>query len=207
MRGLTQIPCPAIAVPVDWISFADPYVSGLTQIPCQAIAVPVDWISFADPYVSGLTQIPCPAIAVPGVFYLSALANKFATLPNKKPRHYRARVFVPRTGFEPAHLAAPPPEDGASTNFATWAVIYKIFMPVRLPTCLPAGRFRHLGIPFGAANIRNDPIPKRKKLFFWPATRNQLISTPAYCALAHLHIYIFTHLPICPSSHLLTRLH
>ena len=28
---------------------------------------------------------------------------------------------VPRTGFEPAHLAAPPPEDGASTNFATWA--------------------------------------------------------------------------------------
>jgi hypothetical protein len=29
---------------------------------------------------------------------------------------------VPRTGFEPAHLSAPPPEDGASTNFATWAV-------------------------------------------------------------------------------------
>jgi site-specific DNA recombinase len=29
--------------------------------------------------------------------------------------------LVPRTGFEPAHLAAPPPEDGASTNFATWA--------------------------------------------------------------------------------------
>jgi hypothetical protein len=28
---------------------------------------------------------------------------------------------VPRTGFEPAHLTAPPPEDGASTNFATWA--------------------------------------------------------------------------------------
>ena len=29
--------------------------------------------------------------------------------------------LVPRTGFEPAHLAAPPPEDGASTSFATWA--------------------------------------------------------------------------------------
>ena len=29
--------------------------------------------------------------------------------------------LVPRTGFEPAHLAAPPPEDGASTNFATRA--------------------------------------------------------------------------------------
>ena len=33
--------------------------------------------------------------------------------------------FVPGTGFEPAHLAAPPPEDGASTNFATRAVISK----------------------------------------------------------------------------------
>ncbi len=34
---------------------------------------------------------------------------------------------VPGTGFEPAHLAAPPPEDGASTNFATraWGCKYK----------------------------------------------------------------------------------
>lgn len=31
--------------------------------------------------------------------------------------------FVPKTGLEPAHLAAPPPEDGASTNFATWAAV------------------------------------------------------------------------------------
>jgi hypothetical protein len=40
----------------------------------------------------------------------------------KKPctDSYKASI-VPRTGFEPAHLAAPPPEDGASTNFATWA--------------------------------------------------------------------------------------
>ncbi len=30
---------------------------------------------------------------------------------------------VPGTGFEPAHLAAPPPEDGASTNFATRALL------------------------------------------------------------------------------------
>jgi hypothetical protein len=51
----------------------------------------------------GCTQIPLPAIADPGVFYLSAFANKFASLPNKKPRRYRARVFVPKTGFEPAH--------------------------------------------------------------------------------------------------------
>jgi hypothetical protein len=35
----------------------------------------------------------------------------------------KAFLVVPGTGFEPAHLAAPPPEDGASTNFATRAVI------------------------------------------------------------------------------------
>ena len=29
--------------------------------------------------------------------------------------------FVPTTGFEPAHLMAPPPQDGMSTNFTTWA--------------------------------------------------------------------------------------
>jgi hypothetical protein len=29
--------------------------------------------------------------------------------------------LVPRTGFEPARLWALPPEDSASTNFATWA--------------------------------------------------------------------------------------
>ena len=34
---------------------------------------------------------------------------------------YKAFLLVPRTGFEPAHLAALPPEDSASTNFATWA--------------------------------------------------------------------------------------
>ncbi len=28
---------------------------------------------------------------------------------------------VPTTGFEPAHLMAPPPQDGMSTNFTTWA--------------------------------------------------------------------------------------
>ena len=43
---------------------------------------------------------------------------------NKKADSLKNRLQfkkVPRTGFEPAHLAAPPPEDGASTNFATWA--------------------------------------------------------------------------------------
>ena len=37
-------------------------------------------------------------------------------------------IFVPKTGVEPAHLAAPPPEDGASTNFAIWAVDTKIIL-------------------------------------------------------------------------------
>lgn len=39
----------------------------------------------------------------------------------KKLQEDGAFLFVPGTGFEPAHLAAPPPEDGASTNFATRA--------------------------------------------------------------------------------------
>jgi hypothetical protein len=32
-----------------------------------------------------------------------------------------ALIIVPTTGFEPAHLLAPPPQDGVSTNFTTWA--------------------------------------------------------------------------------------
>ena len=34
--------------------------------------------------------------------------------------------FVPETGFEPARLAAPPPQGGASTNFATRALAANI---------------------------------------------------------------------------------
>lgn len=30
-------------------------------------------------------------------------------------------AFVPRTGVEPACREAPPPQDGESTNFSTWA--------------------------------------------------------------------------------------
>ena len=30
---------------------------------------------------------------------------------------------VPTTGLEPAHLTAPPPQDGVSTNFTTWALM------------------------------------------------------------------------------------
>ena len=32
-------------------------------------------------------------------------------------------LFVPTTGFEPARLVAPPPQDGMSTNFTTWALM------------------------------------------------------------------------------------
>ena len=30
--------------------------------------------------------------------------------------------LVPSTGFEPARLATPPPQDGVSTNFTNWAI-------------------------------------------------------------------------------------
>ncbi len=32
--------------------------------------------------------------------------------------------LVPSTGFEPARLAAPPPQDGESTNFSNWAFVF-----------------------------------------------------------------------------------
>src|SRR5262245_62943327 len=34
----------------------------------------------------------------------------------------RSLFGVPRAGFEPAHLSAPPPQDGVSTNSTTWAL-------------------------------------------------------------------------------------
>ncbi len=41
----------------------------------------------------------------------------------KKAQHYIPGFdLVPTTGFEPARLLAPPPQDGMSTNFTTWAL-------------------------------------------------------------------------------------
>ena len=44
---------------------------------------------------------------------------KVACIPISPPA--RERFFVPRTGLEPAHLAACAPETHASTNSAIWA--------------------------------------------------------------------------------------
>lgn len=49
----------------------------------------------------------------------SSCQTEAPSLPVHSARMSFAKV--PGTGFEPAHLAAPPPEDGASTNFATRA--------------------------------------------------------------------------------------
>ena len=68
-----------------------------------------------------------------------------------KPMYYRFVHLVPRTGFEPAHLAAPPPEDGASTNFATWASV----------CCLTGCKYRKSGIP----SKKSVPV---LKVFFTP---------------------------------------
>jgi len=56
-----------------------------------------------------------------------------------------ASVFVPTTGFEPAHLMAPPPQDGMSTNFTTWALYFLFQSHVYHPD-----RYRdhHVGIIF-----------------------------------------------------------
>ena len=56
---------------------------------------------------------------------VALLLNNTGRFSPKQKGHvgYKSHVtlLVPKTGLEPAHLAAPPPEDGASTNFATWA--------------------------------------------------------------------------------------
>ncbi len=39
-----------------------------------------------------------------------------------------ASIFVPTTGFEPARLLAPPPQDGMSTNFTTCADFFTNIM-------------------------------------------------------------------------------
>ena len=45
----------------------------------------------------------------------------------KSPSGTEGLFLVPTTGFEPAHLLAPPPQDGVSTNFTTWAADYPIW--------------------------------------------------------------------------------
>ena len=42
--------------------------------------------------------------------------------------------FVPTTGFEPAHQMAPPPQDGMSTNFTTWALLSAKIMKTKRDT-------------------------------------------------------------------------
>ena len=60
-----------------------------------------------------------------GCFFLFLTPSKFhfGLVEKKKASCLRqdALINVPTTGFEPAHLLAPPPQDGVSTNFTTWA--------------------------------------------------------------------------------------
>ena len=41
---------------------------------------------------------------------------------------------MPTTGFEPAHQMAPPPQDGMSTNFTTWALFGAKIMKTKRDT-------------------------------------------------------------------------
>ena len=58
-------------------------------------------------------------------FLLAPLKKRFKDLNQKKSSASLNFLIVPTTGFEPAHLLAPPPQDGVSTNFTTWAYDYK----------------------------------------------------------------------------------
>ena len=61
-------------------------------------------------------------------FFFYSFKISFWLVEKKKASCLRqdALINVPTTGFEPAHLLAPPPQDGVSTNFTTWAADYPI---------------------------------------------------------------------------------
>ena len=63
---------------------------------------PKDWIACGDPLRIVFTQGPSSRYRGMGLFYLSAYANEFASLPNKKAPHYRAGPCDPDwTLFKP----------------------------------------------------------------------------------------------------------
>ena len=47
-----------------------------------------------------------------------------AGMPKPAAKNPLSSVLVPRAGFEPASLAAYPPQGYASASFATWASLY-----------------------------------------------------------------------------------
>ena len=65
----------------------------------------------------------CRPASPPWAFSFFPFPSKLATVKMKKALHFMQGFgLVPTTGFEPAHLLAPPPQDGVSTNFTTWAL-------------------------------------------------------------------------------------
>ena len=82
---------------------ANKFSTLLNRNPCHSVSGSSagDRISFADPTCLVLPKSP-HRYRGSRDFYLSAYENKISTLSNKNPRHFRVRVFVPGTGFEPA---------------------------------------------------------------------------------------------------------
>ena len=65
----------------------------------------------------------CRPASPPWAFSFFPFPSKLATVKMKKALHFMQGFgLVPTTGFEPAHLLAPPPQDGVSTNFTTRAI-------------------------------------------------------------------------------------
>ena len=112
-------------------AFASKLASSQTKKPFPTIVgkgiCARDWISFADPKGWSYPKPFVPQKGGPGQFYLSAIANKFASHPNKIALHIAlgdmegicARDWI-RTSTS---FRTPPPEDGASTSFATRASV------------------------------------------------------------------------------------
>ena len=86
----------------------------------------VEWLDFAWRHpvvVRADKENPGLLAKAFGLFLLlESLKASFRFLITKNSRALAQDFlsFVTMTGFEPARLAAPPPQDGESTNFSTW---------------------------------------------------------------------------------------
>ena len=81
-----------------------------------------DWINCVDP--KWWSYPNSPAASRHWNFYLYAYANKLATRPNKNSLHFVQRICARDWIRTSTSFRTLPPEDSASTNFATRALFY-----------------------------------------------------------------------------------
>ena len=72
------------------------------------------------------------------LFHFDSPLSKLRLASNEKSTNLSisALIRVRTTGFEPARLLAPPPQDGMSTNFTTCASVFPAVRPTNIAVLL-----------------------------------------------------------------------